>query len=235
MSDDIAYEIDDEEVEGSDESEEEEVEEVSGKRKRGEAWYEKIMLRNHTITPKIQRFILLFVSKGDGKTAADFARYFKVHTSTIATWLSYPAVKTEINRLVKSNETRIMAYLESKQQKVLDGMYDMFNNKKINPEVRRKIGCDLLGFSQLKDINKGVRTVIAQQQTNVISPYENMSDAELKAEIKMLDELREEDEETTIEQVEEQNKRCAYSGAKVPPNPVEKCHSIRLKSATESG
>ena len=158
--------------------------------KKDTIWYERIMLRNHTLTPQIQKFILLFVSKGDGKTVADFARYFKVHASTIATWLSYPEVKSEIKRLLKDNQTRIMAYLESKQQKVLDGMYDMFNNKKINPEIRRKIGCDLLGFSQLKDINKG-RTIIAQQQTNVINEYENMSDIELKTELEELKQLRE--------------------------------------------
>ena len=178
----------------SNESGEKEVTEVSRKMKKGEGWYERIMLRNHTITPKIQRFILLFVSKGDGKTAADFARHFKVHNSTIATWLSYPEVKSEIKRLLKSNETRVMAYLESKQQKVLDGMYEMFNNKKINPEVRRKIGCELLGFSQLKDINKGVRTIVAQQQ-NVISTgqvdFSNYTDEQLRNELKELEELRE--------------------------------------------
>ncbi len=73
-------------------------------------------------------------------------------------------------------------------------MSEMFNNKKINPEVRRKIGCDLLGFSQLKDINKGVRTVIAQQQNTISTGqvnFDNYTDEQLKAELKELRELRE--------------------------------------------
>ena len=113
----------------------EEVEESSKKRKYL-TWDERINGRNHTITPKIRRFILLFVSKGEGKTTADFAKYFKVNPGTIATWLSYPQVREEINRLLKDNEARVMSLLESLQDEIIKGLLKMFKNERLNPETR---------------------------------------------------------------------------------------------------
>lgn len=164
----------------------EEVDEESSKKLKYPSWNERIN-RDHTITPKIRRFILLFVSKGEGKTAADFAKYFKVNPGTIATWLSYPQVKQEIERLLKDNEARVMSLLESRQEEIVRGLLKMFENEKLNPEVRRKIGYNLLSFGRLKDVNTG-RTVITQQQA-IVSPYENMSDEDIEKGLAELDEL----------------------------------------------
>ena len=161
--------------------------EVVSSEKKWPNWNEKINGRDHAITPKIKRFILLYVSRGEGKTSADFARYFKVDVSTITAWLSYPETKKEISRLLESNEARIMSLLESRQEELVRGLLKMFKNEKLNPETRRRIAYDLLSFGRLKDINKGVKTIVAQQ--TVVSPYASMSDEQLDEAIKEIEEL----------------------------------------------
>ena len=63
----------------------------------------------------------------------------------------------------------------------------MFNDKKTPAEVRRKIGYNLLSFGRLNDVNTG-RTIINQQQA-LVSPYEKMSDEDIKRELAELEEL----------------------------------------------
>jgi len=162
-------------------------EEVVSSEKKWPNWNEKIYEREHTITPKMKRFILLFVSKGEGKTIADFAKLFKVHPSTITVWLALPEVKEEINRLLEDAEARIMSLLESRQEELVRGLLKMFQNEELNPETRRRIAYDLLSFGRLKDINKGVKTIVAQQ--TVVNQYENMSDEELDEALKEIEEL----------------------------------------------
>ena len=71
-------------------------------------------------------------------------------------------------------------------------MLKIFNDPKTPPEVRRKIAYNILSFGRIKDINTG-RTIIAQQQTAIVGQvnFDNYTDEELKAELKMLKELRE--------------------------------------------
>ena len=165
----------------------EEVDEESSKKLKYPSWNERIN-RDHTITPKIRRFILLFLSMGVVKTAEDFAKYFKVNPGTIATWLCYPQVKQEIERLLKDNEARVMSLLESRQEEIVRGLLKMFKNEKLNPETRRRIAYDLLSFGRLKDINKGAKTIVSQQ-TAVVSQYASMTDEQLDEAMKEMDEL----------------------------------------------
>jgi len=102
-------------------------------------------------------------------------------------WLEWPEVQKEIERLLTNNEERVMALLESKQELVIEGLFDMFNDQNTPAEVRRKLGYNLLSFGKLRDVNTG-RTIVNQQQA-VLSPYEKMSDEELEAAIKEIDEL----------------------------------------------
>lgn len=161
--------------------------EVVSSEKKWPNWNEKIYEREHTITPKMKRFILLFVSKGEGKTIADFAHHFKVNVSTITAWLAYPEVKEEINRLMENNEARVIALLESRQEELVNGLLKMFKDKEVPADCRRKIAYNLLSFGRLKDVNTG-RTVISQQ-TAVLNKYENMTDEELKKAMEEMDEL----------------------------------------------
>ena len=162
-------------------------EEVVSSEKKWPNWNEKINGRDHVITPKIKRFILLYVSKGEGKTSADFAHHFKVNVSTITAWLAYPEVKEEINRLMENNEARVIALLESRQEELVNGLLKMFKDKKVPADCRRKIAYNLLSFSRLRDVNTGRVQVV--QQTAVLNKYEKMSDAELKAAMEEMDEL----------------------------------------------
>ena len=161
--------------------------EVGSSKKKWPTWDEKINGRSHFLTPKIKRFILLYISKGEGKTSADFAKLFKVHPSTITVWLALPEVKKEINRLLEDAEARIMSLLESRQEELVRGLLKMFNNEELNPETRRRIAYDLLSFGRLKDINKGAKTIVAQQ--TVVSPYASMTDEQLAEAMKEMDEL----------------------------------------------
>ena len=96
-------------------------------------------------------------------------------------------MKKEINRLLEDAEARIMSLLESRQEELVRGLLKMFKNEKLNPETRRRIAYDLLSFGRLKDINKGVKTIVAQQ--TVVSPYASMSDEQLDEAIKEIEEL----------------------------------------------
>ncbi len=168
---------------------EEKIEEDRKKEKKNPTWNEIIYGREHKLTPRIKRFCFLFVSQGEKKTIGDFAKHFKVHASTIATWLSYPQVKEEINRLLESQEERLMELLESKLERVINGLLEMFLDKKTPAEVRRKIGYNLLSFAKLNDVNTGGRTIINQQQATTVNPYENMSDEDLDRALAEMDEL----------------------------------------------
>ncbi len=166
--------------------EETEIEEVSSEKKKYLTWDEKINGIDHKLTPKIKRFILLFVNKGEGKTATDFAKHFKVHTSTIATWMAYPQVKEEINRLLENNEARLMSLLESKQDRIIESLLKMLDDKKTPAEVRRKIGYNLLSFGRVQDVNSGGTLI---QQSTVVTKYEDLSEEEIDKQLKELDEL----------------------------------------------
>ena len=170
------------------EREETEIEEVSGEKRKYPSWNERINGQEHKLSPKIKRFILLFVNKSEGKTGEDFARHFKVNPSTIAMWLSYPAVKEEINRLLESNEARLMSMLESQQDEIIKGLLKIFKDEKVNPETRRKIGYNLLSFGKINDVNTGGRTIVNQQQA-IVSPYENMSEEDIERELAEIEEL----------------------------------------------
>ena len=166
---------------------EEKLDEESSKKRKYLTWDERINGRNHKITPRIKRFIYEYVSAGERLTLKDFAKRFKVSVTMISTWLAYPVVKEEINRLLENQEERMIALLESRQEQVIKGMLEMFNDKKINAETRRKIGYNLLSFGRLKDVNKG-RTIINQQQA-IVSQYASMTDEQLAEAIKEMDEL----------------------------------------------
>ena len=172
---------------GKERKEETEIEEVSGEKRKYPSWNERINGCEHKISPKMKRFILLFINKSEGKTAADFARHFKVNPSTIAMWLSYPEVKKEIERLQENNEARLMSLLESQQDEIISGLVKMFKDEKVNPETRRKIAYNLLSFGRVKDINTS--GTLIQQTTAVVNKYENLSEEELDEQIRELDEL----------------------------------------------
>jgi len=97
----------------------EEVEEASSEKQKYLTWDERINGRNHKITPRIKRFIYEYVSTGERLTLKDFAQRFKVSVTMISTWLAYPEVKEEINRLLASQAERVLALLESKQEQAL--------------------------------------------------------------------------------------------------------------------
>ena len=167
--------------------EETEIEEVSGEKRKYPSWNERINGQEHKISPKIKRFILLFVNKSEGKTMADFAKHFKVGPSTIAMWLSYPEVKLEISRLQENNEARLMSLLELQQDEIIKGLVKIFKDEKVNPETRRKIAYNLLSFGKMRDVNVHGMTVVQQQA--IVSPYENMSEEDIERELAALDEL----------------------------------------------
>ena len=168
----------------------EEVEE-SSKKQKYLTWDERINGRTHKITPRIKRFIYEYVSKGEGKTLAEFARHFKVHSSTIATWLAWPEVKREIEKLLLDTESRTIALLENRQEELIKGLLKMFKDEEVPAETRRKIAYNLLSFGKLRDANVRGMIAITQQQATV-NRYENMTTEEMEKEIKELDELMEE-------------------------------------------
>ncbi len=97
-------------------------------------------------------------------------------------------MQQEIDRLLTNNEERVMALLESKLERVINGLLVMFDDKKTPAEVRRKIGYNLLSFGKLNDVNTGGRTIINQQQA-IVSPYENMTEEDIDRALAELDEL----------------------------------------------
>ena len=149
-------------------------------------WSERINSK-HRLTPLIRKFCFSYVSASKKMTNNQFAEKFGVGRSTIVQWLEWPEVQKEIERLLSNNEERIMALIESKQEQVIEGLLEIFNDEKTPAEVRRKVGYNLLSFGKLRDVNTG-RTIVNQQQA-VLRPYEHMSDGELDAAIKEIDEL----------------------------------------------
>ncbi len=152
------------------------------------SWNERIHGMDHKLTPKIKRFILLFVNKSEGKTMADFARHFKVNPSTINTWLSYPVVKKEIERLQESNEARFLSMLETKQNRIVENLLKLMEDRKTPAEVKRKIAYNLLSFGRIKDINTTGSLI---QQAMVVSNYEGLTEEEIDRQIKEIEELDE--------------------------------------------
>ncbi len=152
------------------------------------SWKEIIYGRDHKLTPKIRRFILLFVNKGEGKTVADFAKYFKVSIGTISNWMAYPQVKKEIQRLLESQEEQVLSLLKSKHSHLVDSMMKLIDSPKTNAETKRKIAYDLFSFGQVKNVNKGGSVILQRTEVNT---GEKLSEEEIDAQLRELDELDE--------------------------------------------
>jgi len=172
--------------------------EVIRREKKWPNHYDRIHNQAHVLTPKIKKFIYKYVSDMGEHTQEEFAKKFNVHVSTVINWLAWPETKQEIERLMNDYKDRALAGIGVYIDNSIKVLFKLLMSGETSPETRRKIARDFLSFGGLVDVNVA-RTAIAVQQNTAVDvsrtyhgkTIDEMSDEELKQELKELKELRE--------------------------------------------
>ena len=168
--------------------------EVRKSEKKWPDWHEKVYNRPHTLTPRIKKFVYLYVSTMGKYTLEEFAEKFGVHASTITLWLAYPVVKEEIGRLLEDTKARVKASLEIHLDDIVKGLFKIFQSGRTNAETRRKIANDFLGYSGINNVNTGRQVIVQQTAVNAGEvDFSCYTEEDMRDELEMLEEFRKDD------------------------------------------
>ena len=151
--------------------------------------WEEVQNANHKISPYMRKFCLDYTICTKRKTQKEWGVDFGVSGSTINMWLSWQEVKDLIEAYRYSIDDRVIERIAQSQETAVVELVALIIGKKVPPETKRKAICNLLGFGGRVDVNAAKVSVVQQQAQGQKQDYSNLTDEELSAAMKEMDEL----------------------------------------------
>jgi len=152
---------------------------------------------NHKITPAIRAFCFAYAMAIQPKTQKQWARKFGVNEATIYKWLQWEQVNQLIEQFQSDRETRMIHLFERYETEAFKALVTIVRSGE-DDVIKLKAINDYFGYTGRVNSNRGGAKVVLHQeqktgqvqgQSSVNSPFAELTDDALSAEIRELDNL----------------------------------------------
>ena len=143
----------------------------------------------------IRRFCYEYAARKKSLTHEKWAKRYEVSLGTISYWLSQKSVKELVVVFETDHEKRIKERFTQEEESVIEELLKIVRSRKIT-DVKRKAINDFFGYQGRSNVNlRNINITQRQQQAQAVTTgvtinnVTEMSDTELEAELKELEEI----------------------------------------------
>lgn len=147
----------------------------------------------HELTHRMKRFCLAYAAAPNIKTVKSFAKEHNLTESIILHWLTWPDIRTQIDKYMHSIQERVVEKIIQSGEFAVEQLIKVAKNKEDLAE-KRKAANDILGYAGYQNKNIGSRVsvrndvnAVAGSNSNSTSVVNNsiynMSEEDLKKEL----------------------------------------------------